>query len=402
MAKGIREAARAQELEPVSLNELIHQHVRVAIETAVHEELRAALGTTPYERSDARRGYRNGTKLRTLSGPTGPVVLTVPRATLFNPTGAKEWTSTIVPRYERRMPEVNEAVIATYLAGGNTRRIRGALRPLLRAAPLSKSAVSRVIATLKDGLEEWRTRSLADLDVIYVYLDGFALRVRSAGKVVGVPVLGVVGVLADGRKCLLGLELCNGESFAAWKGCLDDLVARGLRAPVLAIIDGNAGLRRAVGLVWPRAAIQRCCVHKLRNLERKAPKHVLVEIRNDFHRIVYAASADAARGGYATFERAWAKRCPGVVTSLHEGGDELLTFFTFPKSQWKALRSTNVIERLHEEFRRRVKTQGSLPSEDAALVLLFGLVASGQIKLRRIDGWRKIAAVLSQRTSEAA
>jgi transposase-like protein len=111
---------------------------------------------------------------------------------------------------------------------------------------------------------------------------------------------------------------------------------------------------------------------------------------------------DAARAAYAAFERTWAKRCPGVVTSLREGDGELLTFFTFPKAQWKTLRTTNMIERLHEEFRRRVKTQGSLPSEDAALVLLFSLVASGQIKLRRIDGWQKIAAVLSQHTTVAA
>jgi transposase-like protein len=291
---------------------------------------------------------------------------------------------------------------ATYLAGGNTRRIRGALQPLLKAAPLSKSAVSQVVASLKEGLAAWRTRSLADIDAIYLYLDGFALRVRSAGKVVSVPVLGVVGVLPDGGKQLLALDLCAGESFAAWKGCLDDLAARGLRRPVLCIVDGNAGLRRAVGLVWPRAAVQRCCVHKLRNLERKAPKHALAAIRDDFHRIVYAASAEAARIAYTAFERTWAKRCPGVVTSLREGGDELLTFLRFPKAQWKTLRTTNVIERLHGEFRRRVKTQGSLPAEETAVVLLFSLVASGQIKLRRIDGWRKIAAVLNQRPSVAA
>jgi putative transposase len=402
MGKGISKTVGAQELDPVSLSALIHQHVRIAIETAVHEELRAALGTNPYERSEVRRGYRNGIRERTLTGPTGPVALALPRATLFSGTGTKEWMSRIVPRYQRRMPEVNEAVIATYLAGGNTRRIRAALQPLLKAVPLSKSAVSRVIATLKTGLEAWRTRSLADLDVIFVYLDGFALRVRSAGKVVSVPVLGVVGVLTDGHKHLLALELCGGESFAAWKGCLDDLVARGLPAPVLAIIDGNAGLRRAVGLVWPRAAVQRCCVHKLRNLERKAPKHALAEIRDDFHRIVYATNAAAARTAYTVFERTWAKRCPGVVTSLREGGDELLTFFRFPKAQRKTLRTTNTIERLHEEFRRRVKTQGSLPSEDAAVVLLFSLVASGQIKLRKIDGWQKIGAVLNQQSPVAA
>jgi len=122
--------------------------------------------------------------------------------------------------------------------------------------------------------------------------------------------------------------------------------------------------------------------------------------------IIGAASTSeeiiAARAAYTAFERAWAKRCPGVVTSLREGGNELLTFFIFSRSQWKALRSTNVIERLHEEFRRRVKTQGSLPSEDTAIVLLFSLVVSGQIKLRRIDGGQKIAAVLSQHAKVAA
>ena len=115
--------------------------MRRAIETAVQEELQAALGASPYERTAERRGYRNGTIERTLTGPTGPVPLTLPRATLRTAAGATEWRSALVPRYERRLPEVNAAVVATYLAGGNQRRIRAALRPLLKAAPLYKSAV---------------------------------------------------------------------------------------------------------------------------------------------------------------------------------------------------------------------------------------------------------------------
>jgi len=341
-------------------------------------------------------------KTRTLTGPTGPMALTVPRATLAGPGCEQEWVSTIVPRYQRRMREVNEAVIATYLAGGNQRRIRGALHPLLKDAPLSKSAVSRIVATLKDGLTAWTARPLAEVDLVYLYLDAVCVRVRSAGQVASVPVLTAVAVLADGRKELLALELCGSESGDAWKGFVDDLKARGLRAPLLAVIDGNAGLRQALGRTWPATAVQRCAVHKLRNLERKAPKHALDELREDFHRIVYAASADAGRAAYSALERKWAKRCPGVVRSLQEGGAELLTFFTFPKAQWKTLRTTNVIERLNEEFRRRVKTQGSLPTEDAALILLFSLVASGQIKLRKIDGHATMATVISKRLRPAA
>jgi len=210
MAKRIKKSERLPEDRPAALGELIHAQVRVAIETAVHEELAIALGAGRYERHDARRGYRNGVKTRTLTGPTGPLALTLPRATL-GATG-REWRSTIVPRYQRRMREVNEAVIATYLAGGNQRRIRGALHPLLKAAPLSKSAVSRIVATLKDGLTAWTARSLAEVDLVYLYLDAVCVRVRSAGKVASVPVLTAVAVLADGRKELLALELCGSES----------------------------------------------------------------------------------------------------------------------------------------------------------------------------------------------
>jgi transposase-like protein len=384
-----------------TLGALIHAAVREAIEVAVEAELAATLGAGRYERRDSRLGYRNGMKTRTLSGPTGALALTLPRATVTTGIGRQEWRSTLVPRYQRRLAEVNTAVLATYLAGGNTRRIRGALAPLLHGAPLSRSAVSRIVATLKSSLEAWQTRPLGDLEIVYAYLDALALRVRTGGKVVRVPVLAVVGVLADGQKVLVELDLCGGESYEAWKGCLDGLVARGLKAPLLCIIDGHAGLRRAVGEVWSRAAVQRCCVHKLRNLERKAPKHVLEELRTDFHRIVYATSAETARTAWTAFERAWRKRCPGVVKSLQEGGAELLTFFSFPKAQWKTLRTTNNIERLNEEFRRRVKTQGALPTEDSALMLLFGLVATGQITLRKLDGYTHLGAVIRQRMRAA-
>ena len=211
-----------------TLGELIHAAVRSTIEAAVEAELAATLGAGRYERRDSRHGYRNGTKTRTLSGPTGALALTLPRATMATGAGRREWTSTVVPRYQRRLQEVNTAVLATYLAGGNTRRIRGALAPLLHGAPLSRSAVSRVVATLKSSLEAWQTRPLGDLEVVYAYLDALALRVRSGGKVVRVPVLAVVGVLADGQKVLVELDLCGGESYEAWKGCLDGLVARGL------------------------------------------------------------------------------------------------------------------------------------------------------------------------------
>jgi putative transposase len=381
-----------------TLGELIHVEVRAAIERAVREELDAVLGHR-YVRLDPeeRAGYRHGARTRTLTGPTGPVELSVPRARVFTEEGgSEEWRSRLVPRYQRRLPEINEAVAAVYLSGGNTRRIKGALRPLLKHAPLSKSAVSRVVGSFKAELEAWRARSLANLKLAYLYLDAIALRVRTGGKVIGVPVLVALGVLADGSKRLLALDMCSSESRDAWKGLLDHLVARKLVRPKLCIIDGNPGLGGAIGLAWPKMLVQRCTVHKLRNLERKAPAHALDEIRAGYHRIVYAASLAEARAARLDFVRKWKKPCPGVVASLEEAGDELLTFFAFPPEQWRSLRTTNAIERLNGEFRRRVKTQGSFPTEDSALVLLYSLVATGQVAMRKIDGAEHVRAMLDK------
>jgi transposase-like protein len=401
MGERTRKLQRLRDDEPVTLGVLIHDCVREAVEQLVQEELAIALGALKYQRTDERSGYRNGTRRRTLTAQSGPFTMRVPRGMILDEARRKhEWQSNLLPRYQRRLPEINEAIANVYLSGANTRRLKGALRPLLRTAPLSRSAVSRVVQTLKGALDEWRKRKLDDLDVAYVYLDAIALRVRQANRVVSTPVLAAVAVLTDGTKQLVSLEMCGAESYDAWKGFLDDLVARGLKTPRLCVVDGNPGLRRALDMVWSNVPVGRCAVHKLRNLLRKSPKHVHDEVKADFHRIIYAQSEVAAREAYKDFVAEWKPRCVAVVRSLDEAGDELLTFYRFPQSQWKVLRTTNAIERLNGEFRRRVKTQASLPTEDSALVLLFSLLASGQVKLRRIDGWEDIPRILSQRVRQ--
>jgi putative transposase len=219
------------------------------------------------------------------------------------------------------------------------------------------------------------------------------LRVKIAKKVISVPVLVGLGVQGDGQKVILDLELFQSESSSCWEGFIEGLISRGLKPPCLAIMDGNRGLRGAVEKNWPGTAVQRCTVHKLRNLERHAPRHALEEVKSDYHRIVYADSLEQANKGYRDFVSKWKKLAPKVVVSLEEAGEELLTFYRFPNSQWKSLRTTNAIERLNGEFRRRVKTQSSLPDARAAERLLFGLICSGQIQMRRIDGWSDLKQV---------
>jgi putative transposase len=152
------------------------------------------------------------------------------------------------------------------------------------------------------------------------------------------------------------------------------------------MIDGNPGLHAALREHWSGIAIQRCTAHKLRNLESKAPARLREELKEDYRRMIYAPDAAAVQKARAAFHRKWKLRCPAVAASLDEAGDELFTFLRFPASQWKALRTTNALERINEEFRRRTKTQSSLPSSDSVLLLLFGLLRSGAVKLRTIDG----------------
>ncbi|MGH9779709.1 MAG: IS256 family transposase [Candidatus Acidiferrales bacterium] len=378
------------------LAEALRGKVREMIMTLAEAELTEVLAAGSYERSEGRRGYRNGKRQRSISTGLGATVIELPRARIGEGSGDKEWQSGLIGRYQRRGASVDQALLGCYLSGANGRRIRGALSPLLRGSPLSKSAISRLVGRLEALFSQWRSRSLATEAVVFLYLDAIALRVRIAKKVISVPVLVGLGVKADGHKVILDLELLQSESSSCWEGFVEGLVNRGLKPPCLVIIDGNKGLRGAVEKSWPGTAVQRCTVHKLRNLERYAPRHALEEVKSDYHRIVYAESVEQAKKAYGEFVSKWKKLVPKVVASLDEAGEELLTFFRFPQSQWKSLRTTNAIERLNGEFRRRVKTQSSLPDARTAERLLFGLIFSGQIQMRRIDGWHDLKQVSLQ------
>jgi putative transposase len=377
-----------------TLESQLRAKTREWIEELIEEEFEAAMGLGWYERGEGRRGYRKGTRKRSVTSRNGCHQIAMPRGQYIESDGKKEWNSQILPPYQRRTDEVEDALVMTYLSGTNTRRIKPALAPLLEGAALSKSTVSRMVARLSEGFEAWRKRDLTQEDIALLSLDGFRLKIRLGKKVESIPVLCAMGTRSDGRRLLLSLEMRTSESEAAWLALTEDLSTRGVKAPILTMIDGSAGLHAAVEESWPWIDIQRCTKHKLENLYTHAPKRHYDEIKEDYHAIVYAEDETEARRAYRRFEKKWEKDCPGVVTSLQEAGDELLTIFKYPKGMRKMLRTTNAIERLNEEFRRRVKTQGSLPNAEAGLRLLYGLFVSGLITLRRIDGWKELAVVV--------
>jgi putative transposase len=374
----------------------IRTRIRSLIEGIVAEELEAALGAGKSQRvGAARSGYRHGSRQRQLTTSLGPTTMMMPRARLQDEDGQEsEWHSRVIRRYQRRTERVDGAILGLYLSGINSRRLRGALAPLLRGAPLSKDAVSRLVGRMREEFETWSRRDLEQEQVRYLFLDGWYPRVRIGKKRVRVPVLVTMGVCTDGRRLVLDMQIAGEESEASWGEVLQSLVARRVGVPMLAVIDGNPGLRAALRAQWPQLAVQRCTNHKLRNLLAKAPAHLREELAEDYRRMMYADSREAVHTAHAGFLRKWRLRCKAVVSSLEEAGEELFTYLQFPKSQWKALRTTNALERINEEFRRRTKTQASLPGEDAVLLLLFGLLRSGQIVLRRMDGWQDIPKVI--------
>jgi transposase-like protein len=380
----------------------LRKEINAALEVALREELAAALASGRHERTEQRRGYRNGVVERTITTTDGTRTIEVPRGRVVRRDGTThEFHSQLLPRYARRTRAIDEAILGCYLGGVNSRRIRTALKPLLGERHLSKSAVSRIVARLKALFMTWRDRDLSSERYPIVFLDGFHLKVRVARRVVSVPVLAALGSAENGQKCLIDLRVAASEAEATWGAVITGLQQRGLVAPLLLVVDGNAGLKKALER-WEGVRVQRCATHKLANLRSHCPKHAQPEMKRDYHRILYAADGLAARAAYDAFVKKWTSLCPAVAKSLEEAGLELLTFFEFPKAMWKSLRTTNTLENLNREFRRRTKTQASFSTEAAALIILYGLVAFGQIQLRKIDGHKQLPSFIAKEWKKVA
>jgi transposase-like protein len=336
-------------------------------------------------------GHRHGHRPRSLLGTFGKVEIAVPRARLNTSDGkTTEWKSGALRAYQRRTLAADALIAGCYLAGTNTRRVRRALSALFGGA-VGKDTVSRVWRKVKSDWDAWNGRSLAEEPIVRLILDGTVVRVRLDRKATSISLLVVIGVRADGQKILLAVKAMGSESIEAWRAVLDDLIRRGLRRPEFLIVDGAPGLDSAIAAVWDGVPVQRCTVHKHRNLLAHAPERLHEEITTDYNDMIYAATREEIEVRRKAFIRKWRLEHRAVADSLQEAGDRLFTFTRLPPSQWKSVRTTNAIERLHEEFKRRIKTQTVLPSADTAAMLFWALLASGQINMRKVDGWKTLA-----------
>ena len=390
----------------------VRDQVRHFIEGLIEAEIEEVLarpryrhrvkGDVPSDGPAAVSGHRHGRRPRSLTGTFGPVQISVPRARLNTPDGkTTEWKSHVLPVYQRRTKAADALIAGAYLSGTNTRRVRRALATIFRGS-VSKDTVSRVWRKVESDWKAWNARSLADEPIVRLILDGTVVRVRLDRKATSISLLVVLGIRQDGQKVLLAVKNVGGETAEAWRAVLDDLIKRSLRKPEFLIVDGGSGLDAALAAIWADVPTQRCTVHKLRNLLAHAPKRLHDEIVLDYNAMIYANTPEEVEKQRKAFLRKWRVRHSPVADSLEEAGDRLFAFTRLPPSQWKSARTTNAIERLHEEFKRRIKTQTVLPSADTAAMLFWALLASGQIIMRKVDGWKTMAAESNQPLDVAA
>ena len=228
-------------------------------------------------------------------GTFGATTIRVPRARLTTPEGkTSEWRNATIPAYQRRTKRADALIAGAYLSGTNTRRVRRALAALFGGA-VGKDTVSRVWRKTKGDWDAWNARSLADEPIIRLILDGTVVRVRLDKKATSISLLVALGVRADGQKVLLAIKNMGGESEAAWRALLDNLVSRGLKTPELVIVDGGSGLDKALAALWPDVPVQRCTVHKHRNLLAHAPDRLHEEVSADYNDMIYAKTRKKSR-----------------------------------------------------------------------------------------------------------
>lgn len=374
------------------IEDRLRENIRATIEAVFEEELAQFLGRCRYDRgNEATPGYRHGHRERQLIGTFGTETVSVPRARVVTEDGkTAEWRSKALPRYQRLTKKAEALIASVYLAGTNTRRVKRALYGLFQGA-VGKDVVSRAWRKVKVDWDAWVARSLAEEDIVRLILDGTVIKTRLDKKATNISVLAAIGVRRDGQKVLLSIRNMGGESKAAWRQFIDDLDARGLARPEFVIVDGAPGLEAALVALWgAELPIQRCTVHKHRNLLGHAPKHMHDELTEDYRDMIYAETAAQVETRRKAFLRKWRLKCKAVADSLEEAGDRLFSFTRLDPSQWKSARTTNAIERLNEEFRRRIKTQTVLPCPETVPMLLWALLASGQIQMRKIDGWETL------------
>ena len=339
--------------------------VQLVLQEVLEAEMEDTLGAGKGERIEGRKGYRSGYYTRGLITRVGKLELRVPQ------DRQGRFSTEIFERYQRSEKAFVNTLAEMYIQGVSTRKVKAVTEELCGHA-FSASTVSTMNVRLDQELAQFSSRRL-EAEYPYLILDARYEKVRLDGVIRSQAVLVAIGINWDGRREVLGVELANRESLNSWKEFLDGLRQRGLRGTELVITDDHQGLKKAVAEVFPEAAWQRCYVHFLRNaidhLPRKADDDCLMELRWPYDR----RSLEEARRDLGVWLKKWQGRYPKLCNWVEENIEETFTFYRWPLAHHKHLKSTNMLERVNEELKRRSHVIRIFPNPESCLRLMRAL-----------------------------
>lgn len=356
------------------LREKIGLAVQFTLNTLLDYELEAFLGAARYERTPSRQDYRNGSYERGLLTNVGPVTLTVPRT-------RKGFNSLLFEQYSRRQSELNRAIGEMFVKGSSTVQVGEIVETLTGVKP-SPAAVSRVHQTLQEAFDAWKHRPLLG-HYLYVFADGTYFSVIYDDEGHKMPILAVVGITPTGTREVLAFTTGDRENESAWTDLLTTLQHRGLQSVGLWITDGGQAMLNALAAKFPNTPRQRCVKHKLANVLGYVPKAQQETVEPELKAIFYQPNREQAEQAWAAFCEKYEKLYPTAVDCLKRDGAACLTFYDFPAAHWKTIRTTNIIERLFEEVKKRSHKMNAPFRNEASCLLLFYAVIRA-LKFRRI------------------
>jgi putative transposase len=372
------EHTESNSISQAAFHALLREKVCLAVQLMLNQvldlEIEAFVGAAPYERTATRQDYRNGSYERGLVTGVGPVCLTVPRT-------RKGFTSLVFERYCRRQTELNQALGEMFVKGASTAQVGEIVETLTGVKP-SPSAVSRVHQTLQDEFAAWKQRPLLG-HYLYVFADGTYFTVIYDDEGHKMPVLAVVGITPTGTRDVLAFVTGDRENEAAWTDLLSTLQKRGLQSVGLWITDGNQAMLNALATKFPTTPRQRCVKHKLENVLGYIPRAQQDAVEPELKAIFYQTSREKADQAWAAFCEKYDKTYPTAVECLNRDGEACLAFYAFPATHWKTIRTTNIIERLFEEVKKRShKMNAAFRNENSCLLMFYAVIRS--LKFRRI------------------
>ena len=363
-------------LKAADVGDRIRQATERLYQELIDAEATAVIGAGPWERSEQRANQRNGTRAKTLTTTAGDLELRIPKLR----------SGSFFPSLLERRRRVDQALFAVimeaYLHGVSTRKVDDLVKALGVESGISKSEVSRICADLDEEVAAFRDRSLADQSFPYVFLDATYCKARVNRRVVSQAVVIATAVSADGRREVLGFDVGDSEDGAFWTAFLRSLKARGLTGVQLVISDAHEGLKAAIGSVLIGASWQRCRVHFMRNVLAKVPKGhgemALAAIRTVFAQ----PDAEHVHEQFDTIATMLGRQLPVVEAMMIDAKDDLLAFTAFPPAHWRKVWSTNPLERLNREVKRRTDVVGVFPNPSALLRL------AGAVLVEAHDEWQ--------------